>query len=125
MAVINGKRKGKVGEQEACHALKELFGWTANRTQQYSGAKGDDDIRVVQTPSLFWEIKREERLNVVRAIAKAVTQAGRRTAVLMHRPNRSEWLITVRLKDLPALCHAYQVADQTNQLAAEKLPHPG
>lgn len=120
---VNGKRKGKVGEQEACHFLKHLFGWTARRSQQYSGEAGDDDIRVDQTPSIFWEIKREERLNVVRAMAKAVQQAGRRTAVLMHRPNRSEWLLTIRLKDLPAVCHAYSIADQSHAVAAETLSH--
>jgi hypothetical protein len=119
---VNGKRKGKVGEQEACHYLKDLFGWSARRSQQFSGEAGDDDIRVDQTPSLFWEIKREQRLNVVQAIAKAVRQAGRRTAVLMHRPNRSEWLLTIRVSDLPALCHAYTIADQAHQLVAEELP---
>lgn len=120
---INSRTKGKVGELEACHALKELFGWSCRRGQQFKGTPDSDDIEVINTPSLAWEIKRVEKLNVVQAITRAVKDAGRKTAVLLHRPNRSEWLITIQLKDLPALCHAYQIADQVGPMAAGELPH--
>lgn len=43
MALKSARAKGKNGELEACHTLKELFGWVARRTQQFSGwAKGGD-----------------------------------------------------------------------------------
>lgn len=109
---VNSRRKGKQGELEAAHTLKELFGWEARRSQQYSGKAGDDDLIVSQTPSLFWEIKRVERLSLPQTMLTAVQQSGRRCPVVMHRTNRSKvgWLLTIRLEDLPRLVHAYENA---------------
>lgn len=112
---VNSRRKGKTGELEACHALRELFGWAAMRTQQRTGwsPNGDSpDIEVVQTPDLFFEVKRVQALNVPRALSLAVKQCGRRCPVVMHRPDRSPngWMLTLRLADLPRLVHAYQTA---------------
>lgn len=119
---INSRQKGKAGELEACQMLRDLFGWVAGRTQQFCGRAGDDDIRVAQTPSLFWEIKREEHLSVHKAMQRASEDAGRRCPVLMHRKNRSEWLLTIRLADLPRLCHAYQAASD-DSVASPPLPN--
>lgn len=115
MALKSARAKGKNGELEACHTLKELFGWVARRTQQFSGwAKGGDSADIVcdQTPSLFYEVKRVERLAIPKAMALAVRQAGRKCPVLLHRQNRSQvgWMLTIRLEDLPRLAHAYTVA---------------
>lgn len=111
---VNSRVKGKVGELTACHDLKAMFGWDAHRTQQRTGwSDGNSpDIEVAQTPSIFWEIKRVEKCNIPRALALAVKQAGRRCPVVMHRPNRSAngWMLTIRLEDLPRLCHAYDHA---------------
>lgn len=112
---LNSRAKGKSGELAACQTLRELFGWVARRTQQFSGwSKGgtSPDIEVEQTPDLFWEIKRVEKLNIPRALTLAVNQCGRRCPVIMHRPNRSPngWMLTIRLTDLPRLCHAYSHA---------------
>jgi hypothetical protein len=111
---LNSRAKGKVGELTACHDLRQMFGWTCRRTQQRTGwSDGNSpDIEVDQTPSLFWEIKRVEKLNIPRALALAVRQAGRRCPVVMHRPNRSinGWMLTIRLEDLPRLVHAYEQA---------------
>ena len=111
---LNSRTKGKVGELTACHDLRQMFGWACRRTQQRTGwSDGNSpDIEVDQTPSLFWEIKRVEKLNIPRALALAVRQAGRRCPVVMHRPNRSinGWMLTIRLEDLPRLVHAYEQA---------------
>ena len=111
---MNSRRKGKVGELSACQELRDMFGWQCRRTQQHSGwTDGNSpDIEVDDTPDLFWEIKRVEKLNIPRALATAVRQCGRRCPVLMHRPNRSVngWMLTVRLQDLARLVHAYQRA---------------
>jgi hypothetical protein len=111
---INSRQKGKTGELEIVRVLKELFGWSGRRTQQFSGwAKGgaSADIYVDQTPDLFWEIKRVERLNINNAMALAVEQADRKCPVVLHRVNRSpDWLLTIRLQDLPRLAHAYESA---------------
>jgi hypothetical protein len=108
------RRKGKDGELAACHELRDRFGFHCHRTQQRTGwSDGDSpDIEVDELPEIFWEIKRVERLNVGRALALAVRQSGRRCPVIMHRPNRSVngWMLTLRLEDLPRLCHAYTTA---------------
>lgn len=128
---LNSRAKGKVGELEACHILRSLFGWSARRTQQRTGwSDGNSpDIEVDQTPSLFWEIKRVQALNVPRALTLAVKQCGRRCPVVMHRPNNSPngWMITLRLTDLPRLCHAYTNAvdaetTRGSAVAADALP---
>lgn len=126
MALSRGgsRRKGKVGELEACHALETTFGWRAKRTAPMQAGHGGDypDIVCEQTPGLFLEVKRVEKLNVQRALATAVRQAGRKCPVLMHRTNRSPlgWLITLRLEDLPRLSHAFQIAED-DTVAKEKL----
>lgn len=108
---INSRRKGKVAELEAAKTLRDMFGWSARRRQQFSGHTGEDDLVVDQTPSLFWEVKWVQALNVPQALAKAVMQAGRKCAVVMHRRNRDkEWMLTLRLRDLPRLVHAYDTA---------------
>lgn len=123
---INGRCKGKHGELEACAVLRDLFGWVARRSQQFCGRGGTDDIQVAQTPGLFWEVKRVEQLNVHKSLRKAASDAGRRCPVLLHRRNRSEWLLTIRLIDLPRLSHAYQSASD-DSVATPPLPnaHPG
>ena len=120
---VNGRRKGKVGELEAAATLRDLFGWAARRRQQFSGKSGDDDLLVDQTPSLFWEVKRVERLSIPKTMATAVEQAGRKCPVIMHRQNRSKvgWLLTIRLEDLPRLVHAYENAI-TYPVASAALP---
>lgn len=128
---VDSRRKGKNGELEACHSLREMFGWSAMRTQQRTGwsPNGDSpDIEVAQTPDIFWEIKRVQALNVPRALSLAVKQCGRRCPVVMHRPDRSPngWMLTLRLSDLPRLVHAYTTAIDAeaaagNPLAAEAL----
>ena len=132
MALKSARAKGKNGELEACHVLKELFGWAARRTQQFSGWSRDGDspdIVCDQTPSLFYEVKRVERLAIPRALLLAVKQCGRKCPVVLHRQNRSPvgWMLTIRLEDLPRLSHAYTVACDSESkagttLAAEELP---
>jgi len=125
MAIMS-RNKGKVGELEICTVLRSLFGWRTRRSQQHCGTESSADIQIEETPSLWVECKRVERLCVPKTMVTAVRQAGRKCAVLLHRPNRSEWLLTIRLVDLPRLVHAYDSA-QTSGLAATALPgnNPG
>lgn len=126
MSGARSRRKGKCGELEACHALEQKFGWRARRAAPMQAGHGGEypDIVCDQTPSLFLEVKRVEKLNVQRALATAVRQAGRRCPVLLHRTNRSPlgWLLTLRLEDLPRLAHAYQVAED-DTVAEKALPN--
>ena len=129
---LNSRAKGKNGELDLCQTLRALFGWACRRTQQYSGwSRGGSspDIEIDQMPDLFVECKRVQALNVPRALSIAVAQCGRRCPVVMHRPNRSPngWMVTVRLTDLPRLCHAYTnavdcEASASPAVAAAELP---
>lgn len=76
-----------------------MLGKTAlRRAVQYCGDAGDADV--VGIEGLFLEVKRVEKLNVPQALAKAVEQAGGDLPLLVHRKNRGEWLVTLRMSDL-------------------------
>lgn len=95
---INSKQKGKKGELEIVHLLKEKGYTNARRTAQYCGANGDADI--IALDGIHMEIKRVERLNIDDAIAQAVADAreGEKPAVF-HRKNRKGWLVTMPLEE--------------------------
>lgn len=119
---LNSRQKGKAGELEAAQVLRDLFGWDCARSVQHSGTQDSADLRVSSTPGLWIEVKRVERLNVPKTMATAVKQCGRKTPVLLHRPNRSPvgWMLTIRLTDLPLLAHAYDAAEGV-PMAAPKV----
>ena len=122
------RKKGQRGELAACAELASLFGWKCRRTQQFCGKSGDAaDIVCEDTPSIFYEIKRVNKLNVPRAMATAASQSGRRVPVLLHRPDRctAGWMLTIKLSDLPRLCHAYQSAiDQEIKVGSSVASSP-
>jgi len=121
---INSRRKGKNGELEAAETLRNLFGWECARTAQHCGNSEDGaDLRVLNTPALWYEVKRVQALSVPKTMKKAVEQCGRRCPVLLHRTDRSPvgWLLTIRLSDLPRLAHAFDAAEGVS-LATPPLP---
>lgn len=121
--VLNSRQKGKRCERLACAALSQLFGWHARRSQQYKGTTDSSDIEVDETPSAFWEIKHVEKLNVWEAMRVAVSQAGEKMPILMHRRNREPyWLVTIRLDDLKRLSHVVQESEGHASVAPATLP---
>ena len=106
----NSRQKGKRGELDAAESLRRLFCWHARRTQQFKGTSDSSDVEVEETPEAFWEVKREEHLNVFKALATAVTEAGPKLPILLHRRNNTEWLLTGRLVDLGRLAKVVTVA---------------
>lgn len=103
---INSKRKGKVGELELAHKLKE-YGYTTRRSVQYNGKDGQADV--IGLPNVHIEVKRVEKLNVYNAIAQAKRDAkdGCLPAVF-HRKNRCNWLVTMELDDFMEIYKAYE-----------------
>ena len=94
---INSREKGRRGETELAHVLKE-YGYDTRRGQQYCGANGDADV--VGIPGLHIECKRVERLNIYDAIAQSARDADvDDLPVVMHRKNNCEWLVTLKLDD--------------------------
>jgi len=96
MSKINSKQKGKKGELEFSHLLKDN-GFDARRGQQYSGTETTADI-ISELPYHF-EVKRVERLNIDKAMEQAVEDCGDGTPVVAHRKNRKDWLITMKFDD--------------------------
>jgi Holliday junction resolvase len=95
------RRKGQAGEREAAAALAQL-GIGARRNGQTCGYECPD----VQTalPGVWCEVKRVERLNVSAALARASIESGSpRLPVVLHRPNRRPWQVTLYLSGLPKL----------------------
>ena len=96
---MNSKRKGSAGERELCEYLT-ASGYPAHRNdQQYTGGKGNPDIDAEGLERFHIEVKRVERLNVSEAMRQAEHDAENRIPVVMHRRNREQWLITMRLSD--------------------------
>lgn len=97
MARTNGNQKGKRGERELAAELRAT-GIEARRGQQFSGSNGDADV-VSALPGVHWEVKRVERLNVLKAWKQAKRDCATATPVVAHRCNRSPWLVTLSLDD--------------------------
>lgn len=94
---INSRNKGKAGELEAARLLRE-YGYDARRGQQYSGANGDADVTGL--PGIHIEVKRNEHLNIFDAVKQSLKDARPgELPIVMHRKNRTPWLVTMRLDD--------------------------
>lgn len=94
---INSKRKGKAGELELSHKLKD-YGYDCHRSQQYCGSAGDADV--VGLDGIHIECKRNEKLNIENAIDQAISDAKNgQFPTVFHRKNGRGWLVTMRLDD--------------------------
>ena len=98
---MNSRDKGARGERELAEKLREL-GYCARRGQQYSGANGDADV--VGIPGLHIECKRVEKLNLDDAMSQSIRDAREgEIPVVIHRRNRQNWKVTMRLEDFMSL----------------------
>jgi Holliday junction resolvase len=98
---MNSRDKGKRGELELAHVLQS-YGYDTRRGQQYCGSNGDADV--VGLPGFHIEAKRVEKLNLESAVAQSIRDAREgETPIVMHRKNRCEWLVTMRLPDFMEL----------------------
>lgn len=103
---INSKRKGAEGEREWAKFCREQGFEDARRGQQYSGIEGED---VVGLPGIHQEVKRVERLNVSDAIRQAIRdKKDEDIAIVAHRKNREEWLVTMRAEEWFKLYKAWR-----------------
>lgn len=96
--MTNSRRKGKRGELEAAKVLRKL-GIDARRSVQYCGTQGTADL-AVNCP-IHFEVKRQERLDVYRAMEQAANDSCGNVPVVLWRRNRREWLLIMRLQDVP------------------------
>lgn len=113
---MNSKKKGKVGELELSHKLKDYGYQQCRRTAQYCG-NTQDSADVVGLDGIHCEVKRAEKLNIYNAIAQAIHDSAENgkgdLPTVFHRRNRCEWLVTMRLDDWIKI---YREWDSSNKL---------
>lgn len=97
------RRKGACGERELAKELKRVLGVAARRGRQFCGSPDSPDV-VVDLPGVHFECKRVERFDLYKALDQATCDAGAELLpVVAHRKNRREWVVVLRLDDLPRL----------------------
>jgi len=105
--MTNSRAKGKRGELEYAHWLRDNFNLPdARRGQQYCGLEGNADV-VGGFPNTHAECKWCESLNLQRAMAQAVADCNADAIpYVVSKKNRQDMLITVRASDLKGFCTA-------------------
>ena len=95
--MVNSRQKGKRGELEVAHILKE-HGFDARRGQQYAGANGDADV--VGLDGIHIEVKRTERLDLKAAFTQSVRDAREgEVPTVWSKRNNGPWLVTMSAED--------------------------
>lgn len=107
--MINSRAKGKKGELEAARVLRE-HGYDVRRGVQYKGGAESPDI--VGLPYCHLEIKRVEHLNIHDAVDQAKRdKSENELAVVMHRKNNCEWLVTMPFTDWIKIYKEYEAGE--------------
>lgn len=98
----SAQQKGVRGEQEAAEILSGLLGVEVRReaSAYLPGFSAPDVSRVA---GCHFEIKRRKFTALPEWLRQATRDAQGRVACVIHRPNRAEWMATIRLSDLPRL----------------------
>lgn len=123
--MVNSRQKGKRGELDLCQSLREVMGWTVRRSQQFCGKAGDADLLVEEHPDLFVECKLVQSLNITETVKRAVRDAGPQLPAVFHRRDREEWLVTIRLTDLPRLLQTLASAPSSKPTEESKRSFEG
>lgn len=100
--MVNSREKGRRGEAELAALLREYGFKDARRGQQYHGGPDSPDV-VGALPGIHIECKRTEKLNIIEAMAQADRDSGDNIPVVMHRRNRTPWMVTMHFDDFMTL----------------------
>ena len=103
MKPASRQRKGKAGEIEAAQILSKLLGVEVKR-EAAAYLPGFSAPDITRTGGIHWEVKRRQLTALPEWLRQATKDAGGRVPVVVHRPNRAEWMATVKLNDLPRFC---------------------
>jgi len=90
---VNCDRKGKDGELEIVHLIKQ-YGFNAMRSQQHKGATDSPDILSDLPLPFDIEVKRKQSLNIHCAFQKADDE-GAGTPCIFFRRDKTPWLAIV------------------------------
>ena len=104
---MNSRAKGCRGEREWRDELRAAGFLKSRRGQQFSGGCDSPDVICEDLPSIHWEVKRTQKLNIYDAMLQAERDCGRATScacasqipVVAHKRNHGEWLCILPAKD--------------------------
>ena len=99
--------KGKRGELELSHRLRDLGFADCHRAQQYCGSASSADILGLE--HIHPECKRTEALRIYDAMAQAIQDSAGTDDLpaVFHRKSKQPWLVIMRLEDWVELYRAY------------------
>lgn len=102
MSGRSSQRKGRAGELELAEFLRRhRYDARPGRALSYG-----EEPDVIGLPGVHIECKRAERLNLSAWMRQSVRDAerfGDGLPAVVHRKNREEWLVTMRLSDFVQL----------------------
>jgi hypothetical protein len=101
--VMNSRAKGCRGERAWRDWLREQGYLKAYRGAQYCGLRGNADVVCPELPSLHFEVKRGERLDVYGAVEQAQRDCGDKYPVVAWRRNGCDWLAIMPAKTFARL----------------------
>jgi Holliday junction resolvase len=98
---MNSRQKGKRVERLWRDQLREAGFLNAVRGQQYCGAAGDADVVCPELPTIHFEVKGVQNLNVLNAMKQAIADSAKsgRTPTVAHKKNGEPWLVTMLAAD--------------------------
>ncbi len=100
---VDSRNKGARGERELAKELTRVLGIEARRGRQFCGSPDSPDVKTSLDDAVHFECKRVEAFNLYKALDQAKRDAGDKIPVVAHRKNQREWVVVVRLDDLPRL----------------------
>lgn len=107
---INSRQKGARSERLLAHTLNG-YGYETRRGRQFCGLHGDADV--VGLDGIHIECKNVQKLNVWNAMAQSDRDArDGEIPVVMHKKDRTGWLVTMHLEDWMELYGAWQRRQQ-------------
>jgi len=96
--MTNSRAKGARGERAWRDQLRD-HGFKARRGQQFSGSPDSPDVVCPSMPLIHFEVKCVERLELGKAMDQAVSDAGTKIPVVVHKKNRGPWMVTMLSED--------------------------
>ena len=116
------REKGKRGERQWRDLLREFGFLKAYRSQQYSGKAPDGssaDVQCPELPSIHWEVKNVERLNLWAAMAQVlIDRPVGKIPVVAHTKNNYGFLVTLPAEDFLNILRRSDLVQST-----AKRPH--
>ncbi len=117
------REKGKRGERQWRDILREFGFLKSYRSQQYSGKAPDGssaDVQCPETPSIHYEVKNVERLNIWAAIGQVlIDRPAGKIPVVAHTKNNHGFLVTLPAEDFLNILRQSDLVQSTTA----KRPH--